>query len=128
MRRYRAVASWSRVQGVGIPMLTVVEIVSIWVLSLILAVPEAIGFDIVVLNYRNQTIRTCMLKPQSKFMLVGPAGVLLLLAFPCGCFRLARRLVPCVRISAQRGVRSVHLRDKTLMERRDRNPTCRRTT
>ncbi|CAG11066.1 unnamed protein product, partial [Tetraodon nigroviridis] len=67
--RYRAVASWSRVQGVGIPMLTVVEIVSIWVLSLFLAVPEAIGFDIIVFNYKNQTMRTCMLNPQSKFML-----------------------------------------------------------
>lgn len=72
VRRYRAVASWSRVQGVGIPMLTVVEIVSIWVLSLFLAVPEAIGFDVIVFNYRNQTMRTCMLNPQSKFMLVGP--------------------------------------------------------
>ncbi|XP_044203155.1 endothelin receptor type Aa [Thunnus albacares] len=67
--RYRAVASWSRVQGVGIPMFTVVEIVSIWVLSLILAVPEAVGFDIVTFNYRNKSIRTCMLNPESEFML-----------------------------------------------------------
>uniref|UniRef100_A0A3Q3VZE2 Endothelin-1 receptor n=1 Tax=Mola mola TaxID=94237 RepID=A0A3Q3VZE2_MOLML len=67
--RYRAVASWSRVQGVGIPLLTVIEIVSIWLLSLFLAVPEAIGFDIVTFNYRNQTIRTCMLNPKSDFML-----------------------------------------------------------
>lgn len=71
VRRYRAVASWSRVQGVGIPMLTVVEIVSIWVLSLILAVPEAVGFDIINFSYKNQTMRTCMLNPKSKFMLVG---------------------------------------------------------
>lgn len=67
--RYRAVASWSRVQGVGIPPLTVIEIVSIWVLSLLLAVPEAIGFDIVPFTYRNQTYRTCMLKPQSDLMM-----------------------------------------------------------
>lgn len=52
-------------------MVTVVEIVSIWLLSFFLAVPEAIGFDIIVFNYRNQTMRTCMLNPQSKFMLVG---------------------------------------------------------
>lgn len=83
MRRYRAVASWSRVQGVGVPMLTVVEIVSIWVLSLFLAVPEAIGFDIIVFNYRNQTMRTCMLNPQSKFMLVGHRCVLLPCRSPC---------------------------------------------
>lgn len=68
--RYRAVASWSRVQGVGIPLFTVIEIVSIWVLSLVLAVPEAIGFDMVSFNYRNETIRTCMLYPKTDFMLV----------------------------------------------------------
>ncbi|XP_020484569.2 endothelin receptor type Aa [Labrus bergylta] len=66
--RYRAVASWSRVQGVGIPLLTVIEILSIWVISLFLAVPEAIGFDIVSFPYRNQTIVTCMLQPKTKFM------------------------------------------------------------
>lgn len=66
--RYRAVASWSRVQGVGIPPITVIEIVSIWVLSLILAVPEAIGFEMITFDYGNNTIRTCMLKPQSAFM------------------------------------------------------------
>ncbi|XP_071779488.1 endothelin receptor type Aa [Centroberyx gerrardi] len=66
--RYRAVASWSRVQGVGIPLLTAIEIVSIWLLSLFLAVPEAIGFDMVKFNYRNQTIRTCMLHPKTEFM------------------------------------------------------------
>ncbi|XP_068444943.1 endothelin receptor type Aa [Clinocottus analis] len=67
--RYRAVASWSRVQGVGIPLLTVIEILSIWLLSLFLAVPEAIGFDMVTFDYRNETIRTCMLNPKSDFMM-----------------------------------------------------------
>uniref|UniRef100_A0A4W6EWL8 Endothelin-1 receptor n=2 Tax=Lates calcarifer TaxID=8187 RepID=A0A4W6EWL8_LATCA len=67
--RYRAVASWSRVQGVGIPLFTVIEIVSIWVLSLILAVPEAVGFDIITFSYRNETMRTCMLSPKSNFMM-----------------------------------------------------------
>nr|XP_046271491.1 endothelin receptor type Aa [Scatophagus argus] len=66
--RYRAVASWSRVQGVGIPLVTVIEIASIWALSLLLAVPEALGFDIVSFDYRNQTIRTCMLNPKNDFM------------------------------------------------------------
>ncbi|KAI3352375.1 hypothetical protein L3Q82_005341 [Scortum barcoo] len=67
--RYRAVASWSRVQGVGIPLLTVIEIVSIWVLSLFLAVPEAVGFDIVSFNYKNASLLTCMLNPKSDLML-----------------------------------------------------------
>ena len=68
--RYRAVASWSRVQGVGVPLLTAIEIISIWVLSMILAVPEAVGFDIVTTDYRNVTIHTCMLNPKSDFMKV----------------------------------------------------------
>lgn len=68
--RYRAVASWSRVQGVGIPLLTAIEIVCVWILSVILAVPEAIGFDMVSFTYRNKTIRTCMLNPKTDFMLV----------------------------------------------------------
>ncbi|KAL6110850.1 ednra [Pungitius sinensis] len=67
--RYRAVASWSRVQGVGIPLFTLMEIVSIWLLSLFLAVPEAIGFDIITFNHRNETMRTCMLNPHGGFML-----------------------------------------------------------
>ncbi|KAM9315241.1 endothelin receptor type Aa [Pholidichthys leucotaenia] len=66
--RYRAVASWSRVQGVGIPLLTVIEIVSIWVLSLILAVPEAVGFDMITFKRGNDTVRTCMLNPKTDFM------------------------------------------------------------
>ncbi|MGH0139549.1 UNVERIFIED_CONTAM: hypothetical protein FKN15_069806 [Acipenser sinensis] len=68
--RYRAVASWSRVQGVGVPMLTAIEIISIWVLSIILAVPEAIGFDMITFEYHNVTRRTCMLYPKSPFMML----------------------------------------------------------
>lgn len=63
-------ASWSRVQGVGIPLLTVIEILSIWLLSLFLAVPEAVGFDIVTFEYKNQTMHACMLNPKSDFMMV----------------------------------------------------------
>ncbi|KAL3066593.1 hypothetical protein OYC64_016527 [Pagothenia borchgrevinki] len=67
--RYRAVASWSRVQGVGIPLLTVIEISTIWLLSLFLAIPEAIGFNMVDFHYRNQTKRTCMLETKTGFMM-----------------------------------------------------------
>ncbi|XP_067301497.1 endothelin receptor type Ab [Pseudorasbora parva] len=66
--RYRAVASWSRVQGVGIPVSTALEIVCVWLLALLLAVPEAIGFKMVSFEYNNITIRTCMLKPETPFM------------------------------------------------------------
>uniref|UniRef100_A0A7N9AS42 Endothelin-1 receptor n=1 Tax=Mastacembelus armatus TaxID=205130 RepID=A0A7N9AS42_9TELE len=66
--RYRAVVSWSRVQGTGVPMVTVVEIVVIWVLSVVLAVPEAVGFDVVTFDYKNVTMSTCMLHPKTPFM------------------------------------------------------------
>ncbi|XP_066527263.1 endothelin receptor type Ab [Hoplias malabaricus] len=67
--RYRAVASWSRVQGVGIPASTAVVIVCIWVLSIILAIPEAVSFNIVSFDLNNVTTHTCMLQPQSSFMI-----------------------------------------------------------
>ncbi|KAM9827405.1 endothelin receptor type B-like [Neosynchiropus ocellatus] len=66
--RYRAVASWSRVQGTGIPTVTVVEIVLIWLMSAVLAVPEAFGFNMVTFEYKNVTIRTCMLEANTPFM------------------------------------------------------------
>ncbi|KAM6894695.1 endothelin receptor type B-like [Lycodopsis pacificus] len=66
--RYRAVASWSRVQGTGVPTVTAVEIVAIWLLSAVLAVPEAVGFDMVTFEYRNVTMTTCMLQPKTPFM------------------------------------------------------------
>lgn len=66
--RYRAVASWNRVQGVGIPVSTALEIICIWLLAVVLAVPEAIGFKMVSFEYNNVTIRTCMLKPETPFM------------------------------------------------------------
>ncbi|ELW70044.1 Endothelin-1 receptor [Tupaia chinensis] len=66
--RYRAVASWSRVQGIGIPLITAIEIVSIWILSFILAIPEAIGFVMVPFEYKGEQHRTCMLNATSKFM------------------------------------------------------------
>ncbi|XP_034044436.1 endothelin receptor type Aa [Thalassophryne amazonica] len=67
--RYRAVASWSRVQGVGIPLFTIIEIVSIWVLSLILAIPEAVVFDIISSDYMNVTRNICMINAKSDLML-----------------------------------------------------------
>ncbi|XP_034713222.1 endothelin-1 receptor-like [Etheostoma cragini] len=65
---YRAVASWSRVQGNGVPTVTAMEIVAIWLLSLTLAVPEAIGFNMVSFDYRNVTMTTCMLQAKTPFM------------------------------------------------------------
>lgn len=66
--RYRAVSSWSRVHSTGVPTVTAVEIVGIWLLSLTLAVPEAVGFDMVAFEYKNVSMMTCMLRPRGPFM------------------------------------------------------------
>lgn len=57
-------------QGVGIPASTAVEIMCIWVLSILFAVPEAVGFNMVSFEHNNVTEQTCMLKPESQFMTV----------------------------------------------------------
>ncbi|KAG6930406.1 endothelin receptor type A [Chelydra serpentina] len=67
--RYRAVASWSRVQGIGIPMITAIEIFSVWILSFILAIPEAIGFVMIPFKYKDEDYITCMLIATNKFMM-----------------------------------------------------------
>ncbi|XP_019379371.1 PREDICTED: endothelin B receptor [Gavialis gangeticus] len=64
--RYRAVASWSRIKGIGVPKWTAVEIVLIWVVSVVLAVPEAIGFDMISMDYKGKHFRVCLLHPIQK--------------------------------------------------------------
>ncbi|XP_060612234.2 endothelin receptor type B-like [Anolis sagrei] len=64
--RYQAVASWNRIQGIGIPMWKAVEVSLIWVAAFCLAIPEAIGFNLVPVNYRGQDIIVCMLHPEQK--------------------------------------------------------------
>ncbi|KAM6144654.1 LOW QUALITY PROTEIN: endothelin receptor type B-like [Phoenicopterus ruber ruber] len=63
--RYRAVASWSRIKGIGVPKWTAVEIVLIWVISVILAVPEA-SIDMITMEYRGKDLRICLLHPTQK--------------------------------------------------------------
>ncbi|XP_042325899.1 endothelin-1 receptor [Sceloporus undulatus] len=66
--RYRAVASWSRVQGIGIPLITAIEIITIWILSFILAIPEAIGFTMVKFHHMGKDYNTCMMVANSPFL------------------------------------------------------------
>ncbi|XP_061217978.1 endothelin receptor type B-like [Neopsephotus bourkii] len=64
--RYRAVASWSRIQGIGIPMWKAVEVMLIWAVAIVLAVPEAIAFDMVELSYWEHHLWVCMLASEQK--------------------------------------------------------------
>ncbi|XP_075446998.1 endothelin receptor type B [Ascaphus truei] len=61
--RYRAVASWSRIKGIGVSKWTIVEIVLIWVISVLLAIPEVIGFDMITTDNNGQRLQICMLLP-----------------------------------------------------------------
>ncbi|XP_062855780.1 endothelin receptor type B-like [Trichomycterus rosablanca] len=62
--RYHAVTSWSRVKGMGIPLWKAVQVTLIWLVSVLLAVPEALAFDMMEMNYRGQKLRVCLLHPQ----------------------------------------------------------------
>ncbi|XP_029112416.1 endothelin receptor Ba [Scleropages formosus] len=64
--RYRAVASWNRIKGIGVPKWTAIEITLIWVISIILAVPEAIAFDMIAMDYKGEHLRICLLHPMQK--------------------------------------------------------------
>ncbi|XP_057714396.1 endothelin receptor Ba isoform X2 [Corythoichthys intestinalis] len=64
--RYRAVTSWSRIKGIGVPKWMAIEIALIWILSIILAVPEAIAFDMFTMDYKGEKLRICLLLPKQK--------------------------------------------------------------
>ncbi|KAJ8407069.1 hypothetical protein AAFF_G00287450 [Aldrovandia affinis] len=68
--RYRAVASWNRIKGIGVPKWTAIEITLIWVISIVLAVPEAVAFDMIAMEYKGEHLRICLLHPMqtSQFM------------------------------------------------------------
>jgi len=50
-----------------------VEVIVIWAVAIVLAVPEAIAFDMVELSYWEQHLWVCMLASEQKssFMMVG---------------------------------------------------------
>lgn len=61
--RYRAVASWNQIKGIWVSMRTMIEITLIWVFSILLAVPEIVGFDMITMDYKEKHLRICLLRP-----------------------------------------------------------------
>ncbi|XP_063813190.1 endothelin receptor type B [Pseudophryne corroboree] len=61
--RYRAVTSRTRVGGNGISTWSILEVTLIWVVSIVIAVPEAIGFRIYHLEFNGHKLETCILHP-----------------------------------------------------------------
>lgn len=63
LSRYRAVVSWNRIKGIGVSAWTAIEITLIWVISILLAVPEVVGFDMITMDYKDKNLRICLLHP-----------------------------------------------------------------
>lgn len=40
-----------------------IEIALIWIISIVLAVPEAIAFDMITMDYKGEYLRICLLNP-----------------------------------------------------------------
>uniref|UniRef100_A0A8D2LF79 G-protein coupled receptors family 1 profile domain-containing protein n=1 Tax=Varanus komodoensis TaxID=61221 RepID=A0A8D2LF79_VARKO len=110
--RYRAVASWSRIQGIGIPMWKAVEVFLIWAVAVVLAIPEAVAFDLVQLNYHEQMHWVCMLAPEQKsafMMFYKDVKDWWLFGFyfclPLACTGVFYSLMSCEMLSQRNGMR-----------------------
>ncbi|XP_076878833.1 endothelin receptor type B-like [Brachyhypopomus gauderio] len=62
--RYHAVTSWNRVKGMGIPLWKAVEVILIWLVAIVLAVPECLTFGLMEMNYRGRMLLVCFLLPE----------------------------------------------------------------
>lgn len=62
----------------GIPLWKAVEVTVIWVVAVLFAVPEVVGFDMLEFPYRDRILRVCLMIPQhsSSFMKVPPGSAL----------------------------------------------------
>ncbi|CAG05905.1 unnamed protein product, partial [Tetraodon nigroviridis] len=61
--RYRAVVSRNQIKGAGVSAWTASEIILIWIISILLAVPEVVGFDMITMEYKDKHLRICLLHP-----------------------------------------------------------------
>lgn len=70
--RYRAVVSWNQIKDVWVSVWTAAEITLIWVVSVLLATPELVGFDMITMDYKEKHLRICLLHPKqtTQFMQV----------------------------------------------------------
>uniref|UniRef100_A0A3Q0SH39 Endothelin receptor type B n=1 Tax=Amphilophus citrinellus TaxID=61819 RepID=A0A3Q0SH39_AMPCI len=68
--RYRAVVSWNQIKDIWVSLWTATEIGLIWVISILLAVPEVVGFDMITMDYKEKRLTICLLHPMqtTKFM------------------------------------------------------------
>ncbi|XP_061784142.1 endothelin receptor type B-like [Nerophis lumbriciformis] len=110
--RYHAVTSWSRVKGMGIPVWKAVEVALIWVIAVLLAVPEALAFDMLEMPYRGNKLRVCLLHPEQssnfiKFYQDVKDWWLFGFYFclPLACTGIFYTLMSCEMLSRKKGMR-----------------------
>ncbi|KAG5843495.1 hypothetical protein ANANG_G00151540 [Anguilla anguilla] len=110
--RYRAVMSWSRVKGTGIPLRKAVEVTVIWTLAVALAVPEALAFDMIEMSYHGSKLRICLLHPHQstpfmKFYQSAKDWWLLGFYFclPLACTGVFYTLMSCKMLNHTKGMR-----------------------
>uniref|UniRef100_A0AAY4DP31 Endothelin receptor type B n=1 Tax=Denticeps clupeoides TaxID=299321 RepID=A0AAY4DP31_9TELE len=70
--RYRVVASRNHIKGLGVSKNTAAKLALIWAVSIFLAVPEAVAFDMITMEYKGEHLRICLLHPvqSTRFMQV----------------------------------------------------------
>ncbi|XP_056093675.1 endothelin receptor type B isoform X2 [Rhinichthys klamathensis goyatoka] len=61
--RYRIVSSRTRTKAPGFPKWIAVQVCLLWMISTLLAVPEAVAFDLMEMDYRGKRLRICLLHP-----------------------------------------------------------------
>ncbi|XP_022521372.2 endothelin receptor type B [Astyanax mexicanus] len=61
--RYRVVVSRSVIRTLGKPQWTLCKLCVIWAGSVLLAVPEVVGFDLIMMDYKGEQLRICLLHP-----------------------------------------------------------------
>uniref|UniRef100_A0A8C6KH22 G-protein coupled receptors family 1 profile domain-containing protein n=3 Tax=Nothobranchius furzeri TaxID=105023 RepID=A0A8C6KH22_NOTFU len=112
--RYHAVTSWSRVKGMGIPLWKAVEVTLIWLVAVVLAVPEALAFDMMEMSYRGSKLRVCLLHPVQatsflKFYREFKDWWLFGFYFclPLACTGIFYTLMTCEMLSRKKGMRIV---------------------
>ncbi|XP_007554823.1 endothelin B receptor-like [Poecilia formosa] len=110
--RYHAVISWSRVKGMGIPLWKAMEVTVIWIVAVVLAVPEAVAFDMIEMSYRGNKLRICLLHPEqaTSFMkLYQEVKDWWLFGFyfclPLACTGIFYTLMSCEMLSRKKGMR-----------------------
>ncbi|XP_040030735.2 endothelin receptor type B [Gasterosteus aculeatus] len=110
--RYHAVTSWSRVKGMGIPLWKAAEVTLIWLVAVMLAVPEALAYDMREIQYGGNKLRVCMIHAEQtasfiKFYQDVKDWWLFGFYFclPLACTGIFYTLMSCEMLSRKKGMR-----------------------